>query len=304
MTHRIRSRRSCRRSLSLLSILTTGALLATITHATSAGADGAPSSSSSDLALADSCASVYEYNSDNFPHSTRTTNRWFPLTPGTQFTYQGTVDNAAHEVVFTVTNLTKVIDGVRTRVIWDQDFDGSQIVESELTFFAVDSDANVWTVGEYPEEYDNGEFNGAPSTWIAGADGAEAGVLVPGHPRLATPGFIQGFAPDADFFDCGKVHAKGRKTCVPVDCYKRVLVVDEWSPNDPDGGHQRKDYAPHVGLVRIGAVDDPQAEVLTLTRFAHLDAVELAEAHAVVLGLERRAYEISDVYRSTPPIQS
>jgi hypothetical protein len=298
MTHR------SRRSLFQLGIFITGAVLVTTAHASSAAASRPMSSSSSNVVKPERCAPRYEYDDDNFPHPTTTTNRWFPLVPGTEFTYQGTADGSAHKLVFTVTNLTKVIGGVRTRVIWDRDFSGSQLVESELTFFAVDEDTNLWTIGEYPEEYENGKFTGAPSTWIAGQARAKAGVLVPGHPVLGKPGFVQGLAPSIGFFDCGRVFAKDKKTCVPVDCYKGVLVVDEWSPDDPGGGHQRKDYAPGFGLVRIGAVGAPQGEALALTSFTHLNAVQLAKAHAAVLKLEKRAYEVSKVYRKTPPIQS
>jgi hypothetical protein len=296
MMHRIRQ------SLFLVTIFTSGAVLVTTAHASSA-ASRPMSSSSPDVATSDRCAPRYEYDTDNFPRPTRTTNQWLPLAPGTEFTYQGTAGGRTHKLVFTVTNLTKVIGGVRTRVIWDRDFDGSQLTESELTFFAVDSDTNVWTIGEYPEEYDNGKFAGAPSTWIAGRAGAKAGVLVPGHPVLGKPGFRQGFSPKIAFYDCGRVFAKGKKKCVPVDCYSGVLVIDEWNPNDPEGGHQRKDYAPHVGLVRIGAVGAPQGEVLTMTRLTHLRAGQLVNVDAAVLKLEKRAYEVSDVYRGTPPIK-
>jgi hypothetical protein len=47
-------------------------------------------------------------------------NRAFPLVPGTQFVYRGKIieggASTPHSVVFTVTDLTKVVDGVRTVV--------------------------------------------------------------------------------------------------------------------------------------------------------------------------------------------
>ena len=59
-----------------------------------------------------------------------------------------------HQVITTVTDLTKVIDGVRTVVIWERDINDGRLLEGELAFQAQDDDGNVWNLGEYPEEYD------------------------------------------------------------------------------------------------------------------------------------------------------
>ena len=90
-------------------------------------------------------------------------------------------------------------------------------------------------------------------------------------------------------------------TCVPVGCYDDVLVVDETSPLEPNGGHQLKYYAPTVGTVQVGALDDPEGETLVLKALRHLSARAMANARAAVRALEQRAYKISDVYRTTPP---
>ena len=50
-----------------------------------------------------------------------------------------------------------------------------RLQEQELAFFAQDDQGNVWNFGEYPEEYDNGKFTGAPSTWIRNEGGAYGG---------------------------------------------------------------------------------------------------------------------------------
>src|SRR5215208_7515564 len=53
---------------------------------------------------------------------------------------------------------------------------------------------NVWHMGEYPEEYENGEFEKAPG-WLAGFKGAKAGIAMRAQPRLKTPSYAQGYAP-------------------------------------------------------------------------------------------------------------
>jgi hypothetical protein len=205
--------------------------------------------------------------------------------------------------VFSVTDLTKLIDGVRTRVIWEQDIDEDELVESELAFFAQDKAGNVWTMGEYPEEYENGKFTGAPSSWIPGQAGAEAGVAMPAEPKVGTSRYLQGHAPAVEFLDCAQVQSMGERVCPPIRCYDNVLVADENSPLDPDSGHQRKFYASGVGPVQVSPVGDPEGETLVLITVERLESKALQAAADSAFMLEKRAYEINDVYRHTEPMQ-
>ena len=93
----------------------------------------------------------------------------------------------------------------------------------------------------------------------------------------------------------------GAMTCARTACYRHVLVIDETSPNDPASGHQIKYYAPRTGLVRVGARGGDSREFLTLTAIRHLDRCATARVRAAVLAMDRRAYRISKVYRTTGP---
>jgi hypothetical protein len=281
-------------------------LLAVLAFLAASGDAAWAGKASSTASGIESCNPLTKFRSTNFPKPTRINNKWFALVPGTQFVYEGRANRGGgvlpHTVVFTVTDLVKIVDGVKTRVIWDRDLNEGQLQEAELAFFAQDASDNIWTVGEYPEEYENGKFVGADSTWIGGNAGAKPGVLIPGNPKLGTPAFRQGYAKKIGFYDCGQVYAKGQSTTVPTGTYHNVTVVDEWSPLDPESGHQRKDYAPGVGLVRVGAVNDPEGETLVLSKVVNLDAYDLTEARNAVLKLEKRAYKISAVYQDTEPV--
>jgi hypothetical protein len=87
-------------------------------------------------------AKPYEdVNPKNFDHPTVIDNPWMPMKPGTRLSYQGTTiedDGTAvpHKVVITITDLTKVISGIRTVVSWDLDYSDGQLVEAEVAFFA------------------------------------------------------------------------------------------------------------------------------------------------------------------------
>ena len=237
-----------------------------------------------------------------FPHPTRVNNRLFPLVPGTQFSYQGRIvqggESTPHSVVFTVTGLTKMVGGVRTVVAWDRDFLDGKLEEQEIALFAQDSRGNVWNFGEYPEEYDNGKFTGAPSTWVKGVRGDMGGIHVLGRPTVGAQ-YVEGRVPSIGFFDVSRVIGTGQTACVRSGCFRHVVVVDEWSPNDPQGGHQIKYYARHTGLVRVGARGGDQQEFLQLTSVRRLAPAALARVQAQVLAMDRRAYRIAKVWRVT-----
>jgi hypothetical protein len=254
-------------------------------------------------------ASARATNADNtgeFDDSTDIDARFFALQPGARTVYRGTVTDedgrVRHRIVFTVTDLLKEVSGVVTRVVWDRDISEGHLDEAELAFFAQDEAQNVWTFGEYPEEYEDGEFVGAPSTWLNGVQRAEAGILVPGHPSVDLPAFVQGFAPAIDFFDKGRVLRTDRHVCVAVGCFDDVVVIDEWNPLDPDDGHQRKLYAPGVGLVKITARGGDSREVMELVKAVQLGPRSLAISRAEAIRLDARAYRFaSRVYQDTPP---
>jgi hypothetical protein len=230
----------------------------------------------------------------------------FPLVVGTQFVYQGTIvaGGAAkpHSVVFTVTDLSKVVDHVRTVVAWDRDFLEGDLQEQELAFFAQDDAGNVWNFGEYPEEYENGKFAGAPSTWIRGTGGAYGGIHMLDRPKVGAQ-YREGLVRAIQFDDVSRVTRTGQVTCVPADCYRQVLVVDETSPNDPSSGHQIKYYSPQAGLVRVSARGGDAREFLTLAAVRHLDDSAMAKIRAAVLAMDRRAYQVSQAYRATESAQ-
>jgi hypothetical protein len=231
-------------------------------------------------------------------------NRMFPLRPGTQFEYRGKVveggGSEPHSVIFTVTDVTKVVNGVRTVVAWDRDIRNGERREVELAFFAQDDAGNVWNFGEYPEEYENGKFAGAPNTWIRGANGAYGGRHMLAQPRVGAQ-YVEGRIPAIDFHDVSRITRVDHSTCVPSGCYQRVLMVTESSPGDPSGGQQIKYYAPGVGLVRVGAHGGDSQEFLSLHAVRQLDRSALGEVRSAVLAMDRRAYRISKVYRVTKP---
>jgi hypothetical protein len=246
-----------------------------------------------------------DFNASNFDQSATIDNPWLPLTPGTQLIYEGdTEDNGVmvpHRLVITVTDLTKVINGVRSVITWDQDFKAGAMVESELAFYAQDKNGNVWRMGEHPEEYQDGQYVDAP-TWFAGIKSSVAGIEMLGNPQVGTPSYSQGWAPSVEFSDRGQVSQVGQQVCVPAACYNDVLVIDETSRAEP-GAHQLKLFARGVGNIKVdwrGA--DKTQEILELTQIVHITPEQMAAVHTSALEEEKHAYLVSkEVYGQTLP---
>ena len=243
-------------------------------------------------------------------NSINITNEWMPLTPGMRYVYGGTTlsdedEPLAHRVIINVTDLTKVINGVNSVVSWDLDYSGGELVEAELAFFAQDKEGNVWRMGEYPEEYEDGEFADAPH-WIGGIQDAVPGISMLANPWAGTPSYSQGWAPKVKFTDRGQVDEMGLSTCVPMGCYDNVMVIKETSEEEP-GIFQLKYWARGVGNVQVGFKgDDPSAELLELIDVIQLKGENLVEMREAALKLEKAAYERKmnkKVYGQTPPCE-
>jgi len=244
----------------------------------------------------------------NFSASTEVDNKWHPLVPGTQLVYEGRSNRGLgrlpHRVIFTVTGLTKKIDGVDAIVLFDRDINRGKQLEAEITFFAQDDDGNVWNMGEYPEEYaDDGSFDGAPSTWLSGVQDARAGVLMRGDPQPGTPPYKQGDAPKIGFGDTARVLKYQKKECVPIGCYGDVLVVDETNPLEPEDGHQLKYYAQGVGNISVApGKGGKEREVLELVKVQRLRPATLDKVEKQALVLDRRAYRtVKKVWAGSEP---
>jgi len=238
---------------------------------------------------------AHHYDPVLFRDAEGVTNPWYPLQPGTRLFYRGSSledgERLHHTVDIVVTDLVKLVDGVPNQVVWERDYTEGELVEAELALFATDRYGNVWHMGEYPEEYEEGKFVKAPA-WVRGLAGACAGITIPGEPRLGTPDFAEGYAPPPiNWVDRGRVYRTGQRTCVPAGCYEDVVVIEEFEKGVPDA-FQDKHYAAGVGVVRVGwrGEQDEAKEVLRLARFTRLSPGELASLTAEALKLEESAY--------------
>jgi hypothetical protein len=245
------------------------------------------------------------FDRNNFVNSANVDNKWLPLQPGTQLVYKGFTQEdekrVPARVVQTVTDLTKLVNGVRAVVVWDVDYKDGALKESEIVFFAQDKDSNVWLLGELVELYEDGDFQGS-SAWIAGMDRSSPGIMMKADPRPGTPSYSQGYAPPPfNWTDRATVEKAGQKVCVPAGCYKDVLVIVEGSKGEGPDAQQLKYYAPGVGNIKVGwrGKGEKLRETLELAEIVKLTPEALAKARTEALEIEKRAY----LYGRTPPAE-
>lgn len=225
-------------------------------------------------------------------------NPLFPLKPGGQSVRQGYVNQGhrrlPHRRVYTITDVTKDVDGVTSMVALDQDFDGGELAEQSLEILALDNEGNVRYLGSYTEAYEGGQFVNFTDAWLSGVKGGKAGILVPGHPQVGAQ-FTQAVVPGEGTATARVVKA-GEKKCVPFRCFTDVVVVEEKK------GVERKYYAPGVGGILTEPLSDEPQETEELINVTALSGPGLDEISAEVLKLDQHARTVSvDVYGHSTP---
>lgn len=225
------------------------------------------------------------FDPKNFGSSPTDVNPWLPLTPGLQTVSEGSVNvgtrRLTHIRVATVTDVTKMIDGVRAVLVLDQDFDGGQLAEQAIDYLAEDEGGNVWYVGSYTEAYEGGQFLNAQDAWLAGINGAVPGMYMPGDPKTGTPPYPQTVVPGVEE-TIAQVVEVGQKTCVPFKCFSNVVVIQEQSS-------ENKHWAPGVGGILTEPLAGDAQETEELVNVRELSRRALSELNAEVLKLDRNA---------------
>jgi hypothetical protein len=176
------------------------------------------------------------------------TNAWFPLKPGTRWTYRETTEDGEQaRVVVTATAVTREIaNGVTARVVRDTVSLDGEVEEDTFDWYAQDADGTVWYLGEDTAEFENGKVDTREGSWEAGVDGAQPGVIMPATPE-------QGMSYRQEYYqgkaeDNGEVLALGRSASVPAGDYDGLLQTADTTPLEPDV-LEHKYYARDLGLV-------------------------------------------------------
>jgi hypothetical protein len=191
-------------------------------------------------------ASPYAPTIDPARFSDRVTNRYFPLTPGTTYVYEGTKDGAPQRNEVAVTHDTKTTLGVRCVVVHDVVMEEGNLVEETFDWYAQDSDGNVWYFGEDSKEYEGGKVTSTKGSWEAGVDGAQPGIVMEASPKVGDTYRQEYYAGEAE--DMAKVLSLNESKTVSAGSYQEVVVTEDFTPLEPDTV-EHKYFAPGVGFV-------------------------------------------------------
>ena len=240
------------------------------------------------------------FDPKNFSSSPTDVNQWVPMAPGIQAVTKGFVNvgdrRLPHVRVTTITDVTKIVNGVRAVLVLDQDFDGGQLSEQAIDYLAEDVGGNVWYVGSYTEVYEGGQFLNAADAWLAGVNGADPGLYFPGDPKKGTPPFYQTRIPGGEVTTARVVNV-GERTCVPLKCFTDVVVVQEQ-------GAENKYWAPGVGQILTEPLSGLAQETEELVNIRELSHKALTEFNAEALKLDRgAAVHVPSVFGRSKPAE-
>jgi len=183
------------------------------------------------------------FHEENCTFSSLGRNRFFILQPG----HQLVLESAEEKVVITVTNETKEVGGIITRVVEEREEENGTLKEVSRNFFAICKEhGDVFYFGEEVDDYEDGQIVGHSGAWRADEKDSKAGIIMPGAVLLGARHY-QEIAPNAK--DRAEIMADDVTMKTPAGTFKNCIRVEETSGLDPnDKGC--KTYAPGVGLIQ------------------------------------------------------
>ena len=170
-------------------------------------------------------------------------NPYFILEPGYQLLLE-TKDG--DRLIISVLNETKVVDGVETRVVEEHETEGGKLLEISRNYFAIaPGTRDVYYFGEDVDMYKDGKVTGHAGSWLAGVNGAKAGLMFPGSPKAGQK-FMQEMAAKVAMDRC-EIVSTSESVTVPAGKLTGCMKVADSSALEP-GPPEVKIYAPEVGL--------------------------------------------------------
>jgi membrane-associated phospholipid phosphatase len=224
------------------------------------------------LALATACGGDDESGAPALPRGSdpveldpadfveRIDNPYWPMAAGSRWVYRETDGEGGEQrVEVTVTDRTKKILGIDATVVRDVVSEDGEVVEDTFDWYAQDKDGNIWYLGEDTKEYENGKVVTTEGSWEAGADGAEAGVIIPGEPEVGLAYRQEYYEGEAE--DNGEIMSLDATATVPFGSFDGVLKTKDTNALEP-GVLEHKYYAKEIGPVLAVNVSGGGREVL------------------------------------------
>jgi hypothetical protein len=187
-------------------------------------------------------------NLDAQKFTTRIDNPYWPMVPGTRWTYLETDQEGAEQRVdVTVTDQTKKIaNGVTARVVRDTVTEDGRIIEDTFDWYAQDEDGTIWYLGEDTAEFENGKLKTKGGSFEAGVDGAQPGIIMPANPMDGMRYRQEYYKGEAE--DNGEILSTDEMVETPYGKFDHALLTKDTTPLEPNV-LEYKLYARDVGPV-------------------------------------------------------
>jgi hypothetical protein len=204
-----------------------------------------------------------------------TPNPYFPLIAGTQWVWE----KEDEVITDTVTDRTKLIEGVTCRVVLDVVEADGEIIEITEDWYAQDLAGNVWYCGEIAQEFETFEGDDPErpelvdidGSFKAGREGAKPGILMPASPQEGQAFRQEVALGEAE--DLAEVTSlTGTETVPAAACDGDCLVTRDFTPLEP-GVNEIKYYAPGVGLILEVDDEGNRTELVEILTDVDVDAV-------------------------------
>ena len=167
---------------------------------------------------------------------------FWPMAPGTTWVYR----EGDQRVEVTVTERTRTVMGVETRVVHDLVTEDGVPVEDTYDWYAQDDDGNLWYFGEDTTEFEDGKPVGHAGAWEAGVDGALPGILLPADPEVGMTYRQEYDRGEAE--DRARVLDLDATVSVPLGDFTGALRTEDTTPLEP-GVVEHKFYVREIGPV-------------------------------------------------------
>ena len=185
-------------------------------------------------------------------------NPYLPYLPGSRWVYRSSSPDEETRIVTTVTDRTRVVQGVTCVVVHDVEstVDG-EVLEDTYDWYAQDDAGNVWYFGEDTTAYEDGKAS-KEGSWEAGVDEAQAGVIMLARPHVGDAYQQEYYEGEAE--DRGEVLAVDARIGTVPARYGDLLETADTTPLEPNLV-EHKYYAQGVGVVHEETVKGGREQV-------------------------------------------
>jgi hypothetical protein len=174
-------------------------------------------------------------------------NPWFPLAPGTRWTYDRYATTGTQTLTATVLPEPRTVDGVATTAVrWELRRPRRAPATLAVRWYAEDTAGNVWWFGQRVTRSGPPVDLLATRSWAAGRHGAEPGLVMSAAPRVGD-GYLNGSQPGV-VETRSTVASVDASVALPSRTYRGTVATHDLSRLEPTRQVQSF-YARGIGLV-------------------------------------------------------